>query len=139
MVAVLFSILSQMEFHLVQNRKENCHHDHIPFNVKGIGCIVFSVLRGFKGGGERRPRLSNNRCRNSSGGFSPINMKTNFRCAKSSYNYGVLPISWNEASLGFNDWGSYYKSDSTELKFNILASFGIAEMGSFARNQFVFV
>ena len=34
---------NQMEFHLVQNRKENCHHDHIPFNVKGIGNIVFSV------------------------------------------------------------------------------------------------
>ena len=32
-----------MEFHLAQNRKENCHHDHIPFNVKGIGTIVFSV------------------------------------------------------------------------------------------------
>ena len=29
--------------HLVQNRKENCPHDHIPFNVKGIGSIVFSV------------------------------------------------------------------------------------------------
>ena len=23
--------------------KENCHHDHIPFNVKGIGNIFFSV------------------------------------------------------------------------------------------------
>ena len=23
--------------------KENCHHDHISFNVKGIGSIVFSV------------------------------------------------------------------------------------------------
>ena len=32
-----------MEFHLVQNRKENCHHDHNPFNVKGNGNIVFSV------------------------------------------------------------------------------------------------
>ena len=31
------------EFHLVQNRKENCHHDHIPFNLKGIGNMVFSV------------------------------------------------------------------------------------------------
>ena len=29
--------------HLVQNRKENCHHDHIPFKVKGNGNIVFSV------------------------------------------------------------------------------------------------
>ena len=27
----------------IQNRKENCHHDHIPFNLKGIGNIVFSV------------------------------------------------------------------------------------------------
>ena len=32
-----------MKFHLVQNRKENCHHDHIPFNVKGNGNIVFSA------------------------------------------------------------------------------------------------
>ena len=35
------SILYQMELHLIQNRKENCHHDHIPFNVKGN--IVSSV------------------------------------------------------------------------------------------------
>ena len=27
----------------LENRKENYHHDHITFNVKGIGCIVFSV------------------------------------------------------------------------------------------------
>ena len=26
-----------------ENRKENYHHDHIPFNVKGIGMRVFSV------------------------------------------------------------------------------------------------
>ena len=26
--------LNRMEFHLVQNRKENCHHDHISFNLK---------------------------------------------------------------------------------------------------------
>ena len=32
-----------MEFHLVSNQKENCHHDHILFNVKGNGNIVFSV------------------------------------------------------------------------------------------------
>ena len=32
-----------MEFHLVQNRKENYHQDHIPFNAKGNGNIVFSV------------------------------------------------------------------------------------------------
>ena len=35
-----------MKFHLVQNRKENCHHDHIPFNVKGNGSIVFSAVWG---------------------------------------------------------------------------------------------
>ena len=28
-----------------ENRKEICHHDHIPFNVKGNGNIVFSVCR----------------------------------------------------------------------------------------------
>ena len=27
-----------------ENRKENCHHDHIPFNLKGNGNIVFSVI-----------------------------------------------------------------------------------------------
>jgi len=52
MVRVFLSILNQMEFHLVQNRKENCHYDHIPFNVKGNGILVFSVhaevAKGFK-------------------------------------------------------------------------------------------
>ena len=38
-----FNFEPKIEFHLVQNRKENCHHDHIPFNVKEIGFIVFSV------------------------------------------------------------------------------------------------
>ena len=28
-----------------ENRKENCHHDHIPFNKEGNGNIVFSVHR----------------------------------------------------------------------------------------------
>ena len=42
-VTVFLTISNQMDFHLVQNRKENCHHDHIPFNVKGIWSIVFSV------------------------------------------------------------------------------------------------
>ena len=31
------------EVHLVQNRKENCYHDHIPFDLKGNGMLVFSV------------------------------------------------------------------------------------------------
>ena len=44
-VSFPFDFLNQMEFHLVQNRMENCHHDHIPFNLKGNGNIVFSVLR----------------------------------------------------------------------------------------------
>ena len=34
-----------MEIHAVQNRKENCHHDHIPFNLKGNIILVFSVQR----------------------------------------------------------------------------------------------
>ena len=33
----------KIEFHLIQNRKENYHHDYIPFNVKGNGNIVFAV------------------------------------------------------------------------------------------------
>ena len=43
MVTACLSILNQMEFHFVQNRKENGHHDQIPFNVKGNGNIVFSL------------------------------------------------------------------------------------------------
>ena len=45
MIVVTFflSIFNQIELRLVQNRKENCHHDHISFNVEGIGNIVFSV------------------------------------------------------------------------------------------------
>ena len=45
MVTVFLSISNQMEFHLAQNQKENCHHNHIPFNVKGNGNIVFSVTQ----------------------------------------------------------------------------------------------
>ena len=64
--------LNQIEFHLVQNRKENCHHDQIPFNLKGNGNIVFSVQTAettpnrrtfFRGNGaswhhEGRPEIS---------------------------------------------------------------------------------
>ena len=42
-ILFLLSILNQMEFHLVQNWRENCHHDYIPINLKGIGNIVFLV------------------------------------------------------------------------------------------------
>ena len=38
-----FDFLKQMEFYLVQNWKENRHHDHIQFNVKGNGITVLSV------------------------------------------------------------------------------------------------
>ena len=48
--SVSFDFLNQMEFHLVQNRKQNCHHDHIPFNVKGNRNIVFSVWKRRPGG-----------------------------------------------------------------------------------------
>ena len=40
MGTVFLSILNQVDFHLVQNRKENCH---ISFNLKGNGILVFSV------------------------------------------------------------------------------------------------
>ena len=42
-VTDFLAILYQMELHLVQIRKKNCHDDHIPFNLKGNGNIVFSV------------------------------------------------------------------------------------------------
>ena len=46
-VIVLLSILNQIEINLVQNRKENCHHDNIPFNLRGNGILVFSVYASF--------------------------------------------------------------------------------------------
>ena len=50
-----------MEFHLVQNRKENCHHDHIPFDLKENGNIVFSVIGKLQALSEscnhRKPRV----------------------------------------------------------------------------------
>ena len=42
-MTVFLSILNQMEFHLVRNLKENCHHDHIPFNEKENGNSFLSV------------------------------------------------------------------------------------------------
>ena len=50
MVTVFLTILNQMEFHLVQNWKENCHYDHIPFNLKGKGNPVFSVQSKLRSG-----------------------------------------------------------------------------------------
>ena len=50
MVTVFHSILNQMKFHLVQNRKENCHHDYILFNLKGNENLVFSVYSGRESG-----------------------------------------------------------------------------------------
>ena len=62
-VTVFLSILSQMEFHLVQNRKEHCHHDYIPFDMKGNKSLVFSswqndclyLTRGIKAHGKLVP------------------------------------------------------------------------------------
>ena len=50
-VTVFLSILNKMEFHMVQNRKENCHHDRIQISVKGNGNLVFSVCSGVRNGG----------------------------------------------------------------------------------------
>ena len=36
-VTVLLSILKQIEFHWVQNQKEDCYHNHIPLNLQGNG------------------------------------------------------------------------------------------------------
>ena len=57
-VTVFLSILNHMEFHLVKYRKENRHHDHIPFNVKGKENIVFSMQTSFLIGRGRGKRLS---------------------------------------------------------------------------------
>ena len=31
-------------FHLILNQMENCHHDHISFNLKGIGNLFFWMI-----------------------------------------------------------------------------------------------
>ena len=39
-----YDFLNQMKFHLVQKiERKTCHHDHMPFDVKGNGNIVFSA------------------------------------------------------------------------------------------------
>ena len=35
-VALFFLIMNQTEFRWVHNQKENCHYNHIPFNLRGI-------------------------------------------------------------------------------------------------------
>ena len=40
---LLFSILNQMDCHLVQIRKENCHHHHISFSLKENKNLFFGV------------------------------------------------------------------------------------------------
>ena len=42
-VTVFFLITDQKEFHLVNNQREHCHYDHIPFNLKGISNLHLSV------------------------------------------------------------------------------------------------
>ena len=43
---VFLSILGQMEFHLVQDQIENCHNDHIPFNMKeNVSKVFLSVKK----------------------------------------------------------------------------------------------
>ena len=46
-VTVLLLIMNQIDFRLVHNQKENCHHDQIPFNLIRIkmyfsACNLFS-------------------------------------------------------------------------------------------------
>ena len=55
---VFLSILNEMEIHSIQNRKENFPHDHIPFNVKGIGNIVFSVKEIFARARNRKTKFN---------------------------------------------------------------------------------
>ena len=38
-------ILNQIKFHLVQNEKENCHNDHIQFNIKEKKSVILSVRK----------------------------------------------------------------------------------------------
>ena len=49
---ITLSTMSQMELHLDENQKENCHHDHILFNLKRMEIffsecvqIVFTIFR----------------------------------------------------------------------------------------------
>ena len=43
-MTVFLSILNQMELYLVQNWKENCPHDHIPFIVKGNDLYLWFIF-----------------------------------------------------------------------------------------------
>ena len=39
---IFLSILTQVEFHLVQNKNKNSHNNHVPFNLKKKQEIYFS-------------------------------------------------------------------------------------------------
>ena len=45
-VSLIIPLSLIMDFNLVQDRKENCHHNHIPFNVKENGNMVSSMYDG---------------------------------------------------------------------------------------------
>ena len=46
-VTVFLSTLIQMELHSAQNWKENCHHDHIPFNFERKWKSIFMSVHKF--------------------------------------------------------------------------------------------
>ena len=54
---VFQSIMNQIEFYFVQNRKENCHHDHTSLSYNGNGNLVFSVYSCMPERRELRPLL----------------------------------------------------------------------------------
>ena len=40
-VTVFLLTMNQTEVRLIHNQKENCRHDHLPFNCKGNGNLFF--------------------------------------------------------------------------------------------------
>ena len=64
------------------NWKENCHHDHIPFNVKGNRNIVFSVYITY----AKKHKLV----------FVPCQILRNIQNSKEYYKFkGILQIQRN--------------------------------------------
>ena len=58
---IILLIMNPSDVHLVHNYKEICHHDHIPFNMKGIINLFLLPRPRMRGGCNDcapRPRVS---------------------------------------------------------------------------------
>ena len=138
MVTILLSTLNQMEFHLVQIRKENCQNDCILFNLKGNGNLVFSVYALYSLDTSRPGKQHQSETRFSRHHGRPIESlpQTLQTITALSYwgtsggpqlvpNYAETPVSRTVNVSFFQFWDAYtkcYKSTNFQLRMTVVYS-----------------